>query len=48
MVAGEKVPAESAARALGKLAAYASWRHRPPTLFWSFDDLHPNEAPDGV
>jgi acetyl coenzyme A synthetase (ADP forming)-like protein len=44
----ERVPAytfpENAARALGKVAAYASWRREPPGLFWSFDDTHTNDA----
>jgi acetyl coenzyme A synthetase (ADP forming)-like protein len=45
---GEKVPAyafpENAARALGKVAAYAAWRSQPPALFWGFDDIRPAEA----
>jgi acetyl coenzyme A synthetase (ADP forming)-like protein len=45
---GEKVPAyafpENAARALGKVAAYAQWRTQPPALFWGFDDIRPGEA----
>lgn len=44
----ETVPAysfpEDAARALGKMAAYAAWRAQPPALFWTFDDIHPAEA----
>jgi acetyl coenzyme A synthetase (ADP forming)-like protein len=44
----EKVPAyafpENAARALGKVAAYAAWRNEPPALFWGFDDIHPDDA----
>ncbi len=47
-VDGEKVPAyafpENAARALGKVAAYAQWRSLPPALFWGFDDVRPGEA----
>ncbi len=35
---------EDAARALGKVAAYAAWRAQPPALFWTFDDIHPDEA----
>ena len=35
---------ENAARALGKVAAYASWRAQPPALFWGFDDIHADEA----
>src|SRR3954468_23127425 len=46
----EKVPTytfpENAARALGKVAAYASWRREPPALFWSFDDIHTADARD--
>ncbi len=46
----ERVPAytfpENAARALGKVAAYASWRREPPGLFWSFDDVHAGDARD--
>jgi acetate---CoA ligase (ADP-forming) len=44
----ETVPAygfpENAARALGKIAAYATWRAQPPALFWSFDDIRADEA----
>jgi acetyl coenzyme A synthetase (ADP forming)-like protein len=44
----ESVPAyafpENAARALGKVAAYASWRREPPGLFWGFDDIHTGDA----
>ena len=44
----ERVPAyafpENAARALGKVAAYAEWRAQPPALFWSFDDIRADEA----
>lgn len=50
VVDGEKVPAyafpENAARALGKVAAYAHWRSQPPALFWGFDDIRPAEARD--
>ncbi|MGE3959953.1 MAG: GNAT family N-acetyltransferase [Vicinamibacterales bacterium] len=46
----ERVPVygfpENAARALGRVAAYATWRAQPPGLFWSFDDLRPDEARD--
>jgi acyl-CoA synthetase (NDP forming) len=35
---------EDAARALGKIAAYAAWRAQPPALFWTFDDIRPDEA----
>jgi acetate---CoA ligase (ADP-forming) len=45
---GERVPTyafpENAARALGKVAAYASWRAQPPALFWSFDDIRAADA----
>lgn len=44
----ETVPAysfpENAARALGKIAAYAAWRAQPPALFWSFDDIRADDA----
>jgi acetyl coenzyme A synthetase (ADP forming)-like protein len=44
----ERVPAyafpENAARALGKIATYAAWRDQPPALYWTFDDLRPEEA----
>ncbi len=47
-VGGEVVPAyrfpENAARALGKVAAYAAWRVQPPGLFWGFDDVRADEA----
>jgi acyl-CoA synthetase (NDP forming) len=47
-VAGETVPAyafpENAARALGKVAAYAHWKSQPPALFWGFDDIRPDDA----
>jgi acetyl coenzyme A synthetase (ADP forming)-like protein len=46
----ERVPVypfpENAARALGKIAAYADWRSQPPALFWSFDDTRPGDARD--
>lgn len=35
---------ENAARALGKVATYAAWRRQPAGLFWTFDDLHVDEA----
>jgi acyl-CoA synthetase (NDP forming) len=35
---------ENAARALGKAAAYAAWRSQPAGLFWTFDDVHAEEA----
>jgi acetyl coenzyme A synthetase (ADP forming)-like protein len=35
---------ENAARALGKAAAYATWRNQPGGLFWTFDDIHVDEA----
>src|SRR5439155_1241063 len=39
----ERIPAyafpENAARALGRAAAYASWRAQPPALLWSFEDI---------
>jgi acetyl coenzyme A synthetase (ADP forming)-like protein len=48
VVDGEKVPTyafpENAARALGKVAAYAHWRALPPALFWGFDDIRPGDA----
>jgi len=44
----ERVPVypfpENAARALGKIAAYADWRSQPPALFWSFDDIRGGDA----
>jgi acetyl coenzyme A synthetase (ADP forming)-like protein len=47
-VAGETIPTyafpENAARALGKMAAYAAWRNQLAGLFWTFDDLHVEEA----
>jgi acetate---CoA ligase (ADP-forming) len=46
----ERVPVyafpENAARALGKIAAYAEWRLQPPALFWSFDDIRAADARD--
>jgi acetyl coenzyme A synthetase (ADP forming)-like protein len=46
----ERVPVyafpENAARALGKIAAYADWRSQPPALFWSFDDIRASDARD--
>jgi acetate---CoA ligase (ADP-forming) len=45
---GERIPRyrfpENAARALGKIAAYASWRAQPPGLLWGFDDVRVDEA----
>lgn len=35
---------ENAARALGKVAACAAWRSQPAGLFWTFDDVHVEEA----
>jgi acetyl coenzyme A synthetase (ADP forming)-like protein len=35
---------ENAARAFGKVTAYAAWRKAPSGLFWTFDDLHVDEA----
>ncbi len=35
---------EHAARALAKVCAYARWRRTPPGLFWSFDEIHADEA----
>lgn len=47
-VGQERIPAyafpENAVRALGKVAAYADWRHQPPGLFWRFDDIHAEET----
>jgi acetyl coenzyme A synthetase (ADP forming)-like protein len=44
----ERVPAyafpENAARALGKVSAYAAWRAQPPALYWSFDDIRAGDA----
>jgi acetyl coenzyme A synthetase (ADP forming)-like protein len=46
--AAERVPAyrfpENAARALGRISAYAQWRAQPPGLYWTFDDVRPQEA----
>jgi acetyl coenzyme A synthetase (ADP forming)-like protein len=45
---GERVPAyafpENAARALGKVAAYANWREQPPGLLWTFEDIRVDDA----
>jgi acetate---CoA ligase (ADP-forming) len=45
---GEHVPTyafpENAARALGKIAAYATWRAQPAGLFWGFDNVHADVA----
>jgi acetate---CoA ligase (ADP-forming) len=35
---------ENAARALGRAAAYASWRAQPPALLWRFEDIRVDEA----
>lgn len=35
---------EQAARALAHVSAYARWRRTPPGLFWSFDEIHADEA----
>jgi acetyl coenzyme A synthetase (ADP forming)-like protein len=47
-VGDESVPGysfpENAARALGKVVAYATWRAQPPGLFWGFDDVRAGEA----
>jgi len=47
-VCGEQVPVyvfpENAARALAKIAAYAQWRGQTPSLLWSFEDIHVDEA----
>jgi acyl-CoA synthetase (NDP forming)/GNAT superfamily N-acetyltransferase len=44
----ERVPIyafpENAARALGKIVRYATWRAQPPALFWSFDDINATDA----
>jgi acetate---CoA ligase (ADP-forming) len=44
----ERIPAygfpENAARALGKVTAYAEWRAEAPGLLWGFDDLHADEV----
>jgi acetate---CoA ligase (ADP-forming) len=48
VVGTETVPVyafpENAARALGRVTAYASWRSRPAGLFWTFEDVHVEEA----
>jgi acetate---CoA ligase (ADP-forming) len=48
--AGERIPVyrfpENAARALGKVAAYATWRAQPPGLFWDFNDIRASEGRD--
>lgn len=45
---GERIPIyvfpENAARALGKIASYAAWRHQPAGLFWAFDDIDVERA----
>jgi acetyl coenzyme A synthetase (ADP forming)-like protein len=45
---GERIPSyafpENAARALGRVASYASWRAQPPGLCWGFEDIHADEA----
>ncbi len=47
-IGDERVPAygfpENAARALGKVTAYAEWRAQTPGLLWGFDDLHVDDA----
>jgi acetyl coenzyme A synthetase (ADP forming)-like protein len=47
-VGNETIPTyafpENAARALGHAAAYAAWRSQPAGLFWTFDDIHVEEA----
>jgi len=44
----ESIPAykfpEDAARALGKVAAYAEWQSQAAGLLWSFDDLRADDA----
>ena len=35
---------ENAARALGKIAAYAAWRAQPPGLVWGFEDIRLDEG----
>jgi acetyl coenzyme A synthetase (ADP forming)-like protein len=46
--AGEWIPTyrfpENAARALGKVAEYATWRAAKPGLFWSFSDIDVDAA----
>jgi acetyl coenzyme A synthetase (ADP forming)-like protein len=48
IVGRERVPAygfpENAARALGKVAAYADWRAQAPGLLWTFEDIKADEA----
>jgi acetate---CoA ligase (ADP-forming) len=45
---GERVPnyafPENAARALGKITAYAEWRKQPEALIPDFDDINPRTA----
>ena len=45
---GERVPdyafPENAARALGKITAYAEWRNQPEALVPDFDDINPRMA----
>ena len=47
-LASERIPVyafpENAARALGKIAAYATWRAQPPALLWNFEDIRVDEA----
>jgi acetate---CoA ligase (ADP-forming) len=44
----ERIPVyafpENAARALAKVAAYASWRAKPVGLLWTFEDVRPDDA----
>jgi acyl-CoA synthetase (NDP forming)/GNAT superfamily N-acetyltransferase len=44
----ERIPTcvfpECAARALGHVVGYARWRQEPPSLFWTFDDMRPDDA----
>ena len=46
--ATEQIPTytfpENAVRALGKVAAYATWRSQPAGLFWGFDDIDLEKA----
>ena len=35
---------ENAVRALGRISAYSAWRFGPVGLFWSFDDIHADQA----
>jgi acyl-CoA synthetase (NDP forming)/GNAT superfamily N-acetyltransferase len=48
VLAGESIPTyafpESAARVLGKVAAYAEWRARPRGIIPDFDDIDPASA----